>query len=160
MTGARSPASLDRMKVRLTSRRSANARCAYCHDSLDGAVSSCPSCLTTFHRDCRSHLAQCPTLGCNTAFTHVPDVIIEADQPVGLAAELVTERIGLAAMVVAPAGALAALGAMLGWGATLGVAAAIIVPMVLWAAWLLARELPFYGALPLLLGRAPVRMSF
>src|SRR2546423_7121107 len=99
------------MKVRLTSRRSADMRCAYCHDSLDGVLSSCPRCLTAFHRDCRAHLAQCPTLGCNTAFTQAPEVPVEDEAPLGLASELVRERLSVLLVGVA-SGAL--LGALLG----------------------------------------------
>jgi hypothetical protein len=48
-------------------------RCAFCHDDLDGATATCPSCKTVLHQDCREHLGLCPTLGCRESrFTLLP----------------------------------------------------------------------------------------
>jgi len=147
------------VKVRLTSRRSADARCAYCHDGLDGALASCPRCFTTFHKDCRAHLAQCPTLGCNTTFTQSPDVAIEEEPPIGLAGELLRERLGTLLLGVVSAASLAALLGARAWSQdTLVVAGFLALGVALCAARFLS-ELGFYAALPALLRRAPVRMA-
>jgi hypothetical protein len=39
-------------------------RCAICHDSLGTERSTCSSCRSAAHTDCRASLARCPTLGC------------------------------------------------------------------------------------------------
>src|SRR5271170_5640016 len=95
------------MKLSLTRRRSPDARCAFCHDALEGVISSCPCCFTAFHRDCRGHLGKCPTIGCNTTFSEAPEVEVEHDEPRSLAGELFRERayMGLllaASLVAAP----------------------------------------------------------
>src|SRR5579872_6367016 len=80
------------MKLRLASRRSPDARCAFCHDALEGVIATCPRCLTPFHRECRGHLSKCPTLGCETAFTAAPEVELASEPPASLTSELLLER--------------------------------------------------------------------
>lgn len=147
------------MKVRLHAKRSADARCAYCHDSLDGVLSSCPRCLTTFHRDCRAHLAQCPTLGCGTAFTSQPDLIVEPEAPAGLVDELLRERLPVILLGVVSAVLLAALTAMLPLTADVLVIAGFLVLGILWSIASIGREVGFYRALRPLMQRTPLRMT-
>jgi len=147
------------MKVLLTKRRSADARCAYCHDSLDGVLSSCPRCLTAFHKDCRAHLAQCPTLGCGTVFTHGPEVEVEREPPASLASELIRERLGIVLLGVASAALLAGLAATTAWSKDVTVIAGFLLLGVLASAGALARDLGFFLALRGVLRRAPVRMT-
>jgi hypothetical protein len=75
--------------------------------------------MTTFHADCRSHLAQCPTLGCATVFTQVPDVTLDTEQPGSPFGEIVGQSVpalfvvlvllGSAALCLSPNRALVAL---------------------------------------------------
>jgi hypothetical protein len=51
--------------VHAEAHRSPDARCAYCHDALRGAVATCARCHTVCHDDCREQLGRCPTLGCD-----------------------------------------------------------------------------------------------
>ncbi len=147
------------MKVRLSARRSKDERCAFCHDALEGAIATCPRCATPFHKDCRAHLGQCPTLGCGTVFTASPDVEFEKETPASLPSELARERAGALLLGPALAIALALLVASNPAGpAVLGVAALIAAGLA-WSAWFLVSELGFFRALSRLLAQPPVMMS-
>lgn len=45
--------------------RARGGRCVYCHDSLAGAVQTCPECSATWHDDCGDGAPRCPTRGCS-----------------------------------------------------------------------------------------------
>jgi hypothetical protein len=138
------------MKVRLTSRRSKDARCAFCHGDLDGVVFSCPRCMATFHGDCRSHLAQCPTLGCGTVFTQVPDVTLDTEQPGSPFGEIVGQSVPALFVVLL----------LLGGAALCMTPQAAPYALALAAAGLalLAREAWFLIGAKSLLGREPIPM--
>ena len=44
--------------------KSAELRCAFCHDEATGHLVRCPSCSALTHEDCLVELGRCPTLGC------------------------------------------------------------------------------------------------
>ena len=55
---------VERLRWRpVLSARAGAGRCAYCHDDLDEASTTCPGCATRLHADCRDE-AGCPTPGC------------------------------------------------------------------------------------------------
>jgi hypothetical protein len=44
------------------------ARCAYCHDGVQGSGAdtvTCPRCRTVLHAVCWSELGRCPVMGCD-----------------------------------------------------------------------------------------------
>jgi hypothetical protein len=155
------------MRVRLTSRRSADSRCAFCHDALEGAIASCPRCYTAFHRDCREHLTKCPTLGCETTFAQSLPIEAETETPLSLGWEILMERVGGA--LLGPALAMC-FALVAGYGpfalpheekdriVWVSFLVAIAVGGVWWLRWA-AREARFVGALSELLGRTPVRQT-
>ncbi len=62
--------------IRVVVRRSSESRCVICHGALREQAVACAGCRATMHRDCRSELARCPTIGCaasaRTAGTEAP----------------------------------------------------------------------------------------
>src|SRR5579883_470480 len=143
------------MKLRLASRRSPDARCAFCHDALEGAIATCPRCLTPFHRDCRGHLSKCPTLGCETAFTTAPEVVLDHEVPASLASELIFERLPLLVLpaVVAVAWIL--------WQEHQGAWPAWVFALLstVWLAVVVVREIAFVAGLRSLLATEPTTMQ-
>src|ERR1041384_7762206 len=77
-------------------------RCALCHDALDGAIGTCPSCDTSLHEDCWTGRDRCPTLGCPV----VPAAV--AVRRRGLHASVA----GLLAVVLVGLGAIAVIAAL------------------------------------------------
>ncbi len=154
------------MKLRLTSRRSADSRCAFCHGALDGAIASCPRCYTAFHRDCRAHLGKCTTLGCETTFARGPEVEGGRDAPLSLGWELLNERVGGAFVGLLLAGFLVLFlahwplpslkheDAIFAWCLLLLTGGAC----AWWLVWF-AREALFAESLPLLMRLEPVRKT-
>jgi hypothetical protein len=54
-------------ELSLATRPGPALRCAVCHDELPSVTDarvSCPDCQTVLHRECRTGLGRCPTLGC------------------------------------------------------------------------------------------------
>jgi len=52
-------------RIRVVGRGSLQGRCAYCHDTLEGArPTRCIACATELHAECAMELGGCPTLGC------------------------------------------------------------------------------------------------
>jgi hypothetical protein len=144
------------MKLRLASRRSPDARCAFCHDALGGVIATCPRCLTAFHRDCRGHLSKCPTLGCETAFTAAPEVELASEAPASLTNELLLERWYL--LIVPIVGAIAAALVLKGDQASTGALVFAAVAAV-WLGLTIARELAFVLRLRRVLASQPRTMQ-